>query len=223
MSCPSPRSKPWWSPLLSHLRTAFHSASQTYKSSRDPYDQSALCSARRSYFATIKKAKFTHWSDYLSFLTPSSGWEAKKLASGRQAPRFPSFPDQDTPEGINKALLAHFFCSTPPPINAPLTLSPYPDYFHLSQGEITLALSKSSNTSAPGPDTISYDVWKQVHRSCPALLTKLVSPLVQYGHNPACLKRANGIVLDKPSKAAYDTPASFRVIVLLETPFKVLE
>jgi len=163
VSHPSPRSKPWWSPLLSHLRSAFHSASRTYKSSRDPYDQSALRLTRRSYFAAIKKAKFAHWSGYLSSLTPSSVWEARKLASGRQAPRFPSFPDQDTPEGINKALLLHFFSSTPPPINAPLTFSPYPDYFPLSQEEIAPALSKSSNTSAPGPDTISYDVWKQVH------------------------------------------------------------
>jgi len=163
VSRPSPRSKPWWSPLLSHLRAAFHSASRTYRSSRDPYDQSALRSARRSYFTSIKKAKFTHWSTYLSSLSPSSVWEARKLASGRQSSRFPSFPDQDTPEGINKALLSHFFPSTPPPTNPPLSLSPYLDYFPLSQDEITLALSKSSNTSAPGPDTISYDVWKRVH------------------------------------------------------------
>jgi len=45
VSRPSPRSKPWWSPILSHLRSAFHSASRTYRSSRDSYDQSALCSA----------------------------------------------------------------------------------------------------------------------------------------------------------------------------------
>jgi len=121
------------------------------------------------------------------------------------------------------ALLSHFFPSTPPPTNAPLTLSPYPDYSPLSQEEITLALSKSSNTSAPGPDTVSYEVWKQVHRSCPALLTKLLSPLLLYGHHPASLKKANGIVLDKPGKASYDTPSSFRVIVLLETLSKILE
>jgi len=223
MSRPSPRSKPWWSPLLSRLRTALHLASRTYRSSRDPYDQSAQRSARRSYFSAIKKAKFAHWSGYLSSLTPSSVWKAKKLASGKQDTRFPSFPDQDTPEGINTALLTHFFPSTPPPTNAPLTLSPYSDYFPLSHGEIALALSKSTNTSAPGPDTISYEVWKKVHRACPALLTSLLSPLLQYGHHPSSLKRANGIVLDKPGKACYDTPASFRVNVLLETLSKMLE
>jgi len=218
-----PGLNPGGPPLLSHLRSALHSVSRTYRSSRDPYDQSAQCSARRSYFSAIKKANFAHWSSYLSSLTPSSVWEAKKLASGKQGTRFPSFPDQDTPEGINTALLTHFFPSTPPPTSAPLTLSPYSDYFPLSQGEVALALSQSSNTSAPGPDTISYDVWKKVHRSCPALLTSLLSPLLQYGHHPSSLKKANGVVLDKPGKASYDTPASFRVIVLLETLSKILE
>ena len=44
-SRPSPRSKPWWSPLLSSLRQAFHTAARTYKSSRDPYDHYAMRSA----------------------------------------------------------------------------------------------------------------------------------------------------------------------------------
>ena len=66
-------------------------------------------------------------------------------------------------------------------------------------------------------------MWKRFHQSCPALLTSLLSPLLQYGHHPSSLKKANGIVLNKPGKASYDTPASFRVIVLLETLSKILE
>ena len=81
-SRPSPRSKPWWSPFLSSLRQTFHTAARSYKSSRDPYDHSAMRSARRSYFSAIKKAKFSHWAEYLSSLTPSSVWEAKRIASG---------------------------------------------------------------------------------------------------------------------------------------------
>jgi len=37
------------------------------------------------------------------------------------------------------------------------------------------------------------------------------------------MKKANGIVLDKPGKPNYRTPASFRIIVLLETLSKILE
>jgi len=37
------------------------------------------------------------------------------------------------------------------------------------------------------------------------------------------MKKANGIVLDKPGKPDYRTPSSFRIIVLLETVSKILE
>ena len=180
-------------------------------------------SARRSYFSAIKKAKFSHWAEYLSSLSPSSLWEVKKLACGRQQPRFPSFPDRDTPEGINSALLDHFFPAPPLPTLADVNLSPFVDYFPVSQEEIAAALAKSSSSAAPGPDNISYDIWKRVHKSCPALLTSLIGPLLQYGHHPSSLKKANGVVLDKPGKASYDSPASFRVIVLLETLSMIVE
>ena len=37
------------------------------------------------------------------------------------------------------------------------------------------------------------------------------------------MKMANGVVLDKPGKPSYDSPSSFRIIVLLQTISKVLE
>ena len=36
------------------------------------------------------------------------------------------------------------------------------------------------------------------------------------------MKRANGVVLDKPGKPSYDSPSSFRIIVLLQTISKIL-
>jgi len=47
--------------------------------------------------------------------------------------------------------------------------------------------------------------------------------LVDFGYHPPSLKNANGIVLDKPGKASYDSPSSFRIIVLLKTISKILE
>ena len=222
-SRPSPRSKPWWSPLLSSLRQTFHSASRSFRSSRDPYDHFAMCTARRTYFTAIKKAKFAHWSDYLSSLSPLSVWEAKKPACGQQQPRFPSFPDRDTPDGTNVALLDHSFPAPPLPTQADLNLSSFADYFPLRQEEISNALGRSSSSATPGPDTISYDFRKKINRSCLAFLPNLIGPPLQYGHHPASLKKAKGVVLDKPSKACYNSPASFRVIVLLKTLSKIIE
>ena len=55
------------------------------------------------------------------------------------------------------------------------------------------------------------------------MLLHLLSPLVTLGYHPPCLKHAFGVVLDKPGKPSYGTPASFRIIVLLKTISKILE
>jgi len=60
-------------------------------------------------------------------------------------------------------------------------------------------------------------VWKRVHRVAPHIILDLLAPLVAYGSHPLTLKKADGIVLDKPGKPSYDSPSSFRVIVLLQT------
>jgi len=46
---------------------------------------------------------------------------------------------------------------------------------------------------------------------------------VAFGYHPSSLKTANGVVLDNPRKASYDSPASFRIIVLLTTISTMLE
>ena len=66
-------------------------------------------------------------------------------------------------------------------------------------------------------------MWKRVHLAAPHLLTDLLAPFLKFGHDPASLKRANSVVLDKPGKLSYYFPASFRIIVLLQTVSKVLE
>jgi len=57
----------------------------------------------------------------------------------------------------------------------------------------------------------------------PAILHDLLSPLVAFGYHPPSLKTANGVVLDMPGKPSYDSPASFRIIVLLKTISKIIE
>src|SRR5205807_2193251 len=62
-----------------------------------------------------------------------------------------------------------------------------------------------------------------VHHTAPQLLTDLLNPPLKFGYHPASLKRANGVVLDKPGKPSYDSPTSFQIIVLLQTISKILE
>jgi len=46
---------------------------------------------------------------------------------------------------------------------------------------------------------------------------------VPFVYHPLSLKNVNGVVLDKPGKASYISPASFRIILLLNTISKTLE
>ena len=89
--------------------------------------------------------------------------------------------------------------------------------------EVSRVLARSAPSSAPGPDSILYSVWKTVHHELPSLLPALLSPLAERGYQPLALKSADGVILDKPGKAIYDTQASYQIIVLLETLSKVLE
>ena len=86
-----------------------------------------------------------------------------------------------------------------------------------------MALARSPPSLAPGPHRTPNSVWKRVHCVASHLILGLLAPLVTYGSHPLTLKRAADIVLDKPGKPSKDCPLSFRVIVLLQTFFKILE
>ena len=208
--------------MLSLLRKEFHSATRKARLYHLPADRASTKLSKRGYFKAIKATKTAHWKSVLSSATPRSIWTVKKLSLGRLAPRFPSLPDAPTPTQINDTLLHHFF---PPQPCRPLPsiLRPFADCTALNAEEISTALSKCSSSSAPGPDTIPYSIWKSLHRITPNILTSLLGPLLLFGHHPSSMKMANGVVLDKPGKPSYDSPSSFRIIVLLQTISKILE
>ena len=200
----------------------FHGASRKARTTREPQDIQTAKLSKRGYFKAIKAAKATHWKKFLMDTTPRSIWTAKKFAIGKAVPRFPNLPDTESPTQINEALLRHFFPPRPS-LSLPTILRPFTDHEPLLKSEIAKALRKSSSSSAPGPDSIPYLVWKRVHLVAPHLLTDLLAPLLKFGPHPTSLKKANGVVLDKPGKPSYDSPSSFRIIVLLQTISKLLE
>src|SRR5437868_5746468 len=219
---PSFQSKPWWTDQLSSLRRAFHSASRRSRKLPTTSHLNNTKDLKNKYFHAIKQAKASYWKQFLTTVDPRSIWTAKKLAVGRPPDRFPSIPDATTPLEINDALLLHFF----PPMDSPTSLSILRPFKHvppLEKEEVQRALSKSFNSSAPGPDQISYGVWKRVHSINPVIPISLLNSLILYGFHPLSLKKANGVVLSKPGKPDYSSPSSFRIIVLLKTVSKILE
>jgi len=99
--------------------------------------------------------------------SPNNLWTAKQLVGLRNTPRFPSLPDATDPVAINNALLGHFFPPKDPLPNRGL-LAKNPSANPLTKEVIRFALSKSSPSSAPGPDGVPYSVWKKCkpHQPC---------------------------------------------------------
>ena len=127
-----------------------------------------------------------------------------------------------TPEDTSDRLVEHFFpAQTLLTGNAVCPL--FGDCPQVTKEEVSHVLARSSRSSAPRRDSIPYGVWKKLHSLHPDILPALTGPLVCRGYQPKSLKKAEGIVLDKPGKADSDTPASYRLIVLLETLSKIEE
>src|SRR5713101_3700545 len=61
VSRPSPRAKPWCSPLLSTIRGVYNSAARVARTSRTPDDSEVARSTRNGYFKAFKVAKNAHW------------------------------------------------------------------------------------------------------------------------------------------------------------------
>ena len=141
---------------------------------------------------------------------------------GRPPPRIPELQGATTPPELNRPLLNNFFPRDPVG-SVNIVLLPFRDCPALAADKVGRALARSSPSSAPGPDMTPNSVWKRIHLVAPHLIQDILPPLVAHRFHPPALKMAEGIVLDKPGKPSYDSPSSFRVIVLLQTFSKILE
>ena len=221
-SRPSPKSKPWWTPSLTALRKEYAKAGRLAKKYRKENLVNLALLSTRGYFKAIKQAKNFQLSDFLARTTPHNIWMAKKFLTPSKIPRIRNRPEGNSPGEINKAHLDHFF-PTKPELPTRGRLHRHASADPLTKEEITAALAKSCPSTASGPDGLPYSVLKRVNITNADLLLDFLAPLVTFGYHSTSLKHANGVVLDKPGKPSYNTPASFCIIVLLKTVSKILE
>jgi len=153
--CPSSYSKPWW--ILEHTQLRgihYHLTCLMRKNHTSPAQARAT---QNAYFKAIQSAKRVQCSKFLADVDSPSVWDARKIAAGRPPDRFQVLENTSSSTKINSRLLQDFFPPRPSP-QSPLILPALKDVPPVLPSEVSSALQKSSNTSAPCPSGIPYPV-----------------------------------------------------------------
>ena len=94
-----------------------------------------------------------------------------------------------------------------------------------SREEFKFVLSSCNNSSTPGPDKILWNYLKIIFEDIECLdsFIWMANACINLGYWLLHFKISNMIVIPKPNKKSYDSPKSFRPIVLLNTMGKLTE
>ena len=94
-----------------------------------------------------------------------------------------------------------------------------------SKFEFLFMILKYSDSSAPGPDKMSWRHWKIIIKNdeCLSKIINITNACINLGHWPKYFKSSTTVVIPKPNKMAYDNPKAFQPIVLLNTLGKLVE
>jgi len=100
--------------------------------------------------------------------------------------------------------------------------SPWPSF---SKEEFRLTLSSCNNSSVPSPDKLTWGHLKIILKDdeCLNIIIHIANTCIKLGYWPLHFKRSTMIVIPKLNKKSYDSPKSFRPIVLLNTVGKLIE
>ena len=102
---------------------------------------------------------------------------------------------------------------------------PYQQWRPFSAHEFKSAIAKCSDSSALGPDRMSWRHWKLIfaNEDCLSTVINITDACINLGYWPDYFKTSTTIVIPKLNKSSYDNPKAFRPIVLLNTLGKLIE
>ena len=102
------------------------------------------------------------------------------------------------------------------------SIIPWPEFL---REEFKFMLSSCNNSSAPGPDKLSQNHLKIIFEDIECLDTfvQIANACINLGYWLQHFKISTMIVIPKPNKKLYDSPKSFRPIVLLNIIGKLIK
>ena len=106
-----------------------------------------------------------------------------------------------------------------------ITDKPVVSWLTFSKEEFRSAISSCNNLSAPGPDKLLWSYLKTILKDndCLNFIINIANTCIELGYWPLYFKKSTTVVIPKPNKKSYDSPKSFRLIVLLNTLGKLIE
>jgi hypothetical protein len=93
----------------------------------------------------------------------------------------------------------------------------------LTKEEVEKAVFRNNPDKTPGPDEISFRVWRELWPVVSDHMLWLYNTSLELYHIPQRWKTARIVTLRKPGKADYTIPKAFRPLSLLPTISKGLE
>jgi len=94
-----------------------------------------------------------------------------------------------------------------------------------SKEEFKSSITKYNNSLTPGPNKLSWKYLKVIVNDSTYLknFINIANAYIILGHWPSHFKISSSIIILKPNKASYNSPKTFRPIILLNTPSKLIK
>ena len=98
-------------------------------------------------------------------------------------------------------------------------------WYPFSKEEFKQVINKCNDSSAPGPDKLTWHHLKSIvnQDDCLNNIINIANSCFDLGHWPNFFKLLSTIIIPKPNKMSYNQPKVFQPIVLLNTLGKLIE
>lgn len=213
-------SRPWWDHNCADSHREFLQAAgagpEEYRQKKQAFF-SAMRKAKRNYFDLIirNRQKDQHVWELLPWL------HARKLPTYR--PILNAEGQPSTSQGETFDTFASKYCTSEPlPVNMGcvdnMPQAEPRDFPEFSITELRQVINTTPAKSSPGHDSFSWTHIKETMKHGKEFgqcLLNLFNASIEFGHYPDYFKKAVTVIIPKPKKKTYDTPKSYRPIVLL--------
>ncbi|KAF8692346.1 hypothetical protein AX14_002571 [Amanita brunnescens Koide BX004] len=204
------------------------------QNAKDAFLSSRTRENQKLYDTTTKAARMDFFNRKIDQMTANnSPWEGVRWTKPRPPPKFSTILREGKPipdvHTLFNTMHDHFSTSAATEHVSWEAIERIPqhavrDFPLISLKEIWDALRPTTNSSAPGPDHVT---WRHLKRalSLPdtdAALARLFNNVCHEGTWPSYFKDSQSVIIPKPNKPDYSVPKAYRPIALLNTLGKLL-